>query len=170
MTYASCAAFCSGYNYFGVEYGSECYCGDSFTNPTDTVPETDCSLACSGDATEICGAGNRMNLFKSITQHTGPSNPSIAGYTYASCHTDNVGDRVLDAKYLFDNSMTVETCATFCAGYTYFGTEYGTECYCGNTFAFPSSVVSEGDCSFLCPGNSNEFCGAGNRLSLYQAV
>jgi hypothetical protein len=108
-----------------------------------------------------------MNLFKSSTQHTGPSNPTIAGYTYAGCHTDSVGARVLDATYLFDNSMTVEECATFCVGYTYFGTEYGTECYCGNSFANPTSAAAESDCSFLCPGNSNEFCGAGNRLTMY---
>lgn len=27
--------------------------------------------------------------------------------------------------------------------------------------------VTNKDCSFQCPGNSSEFCGAGNRLSLY---
>ena len=167
MTWQICATFCSGYNYFGVEYGSECYCGDNFTNPTTAALASDCSFACSGNSSEVCGAGNRMNLFKSSTQHTGPSNPTIAGYTYAGCHTDSVGARVLDATYLFDNSMTVEECATFCAGYTYFGTEYGTECYCGNSFANPTSAAAESDCSFLCPGNSNEFCGAGNRLTMY---
>lgn len=108
-----------------------------------------------------------MNLFESSTQHTGPSNPIIAGYTYAGCYTDSVGARVLNATYLFDNSMTVEECATFCVGYTYFGTEYGTECYCGNSFANPTSAAAESDCSFLCPGNLNEFCGAGNRLTMY---
>ncbi|KAF2816734.1 WSC-domain-containing protein, partial [Mytilinidion resinicola] len=117
--------------------------------------------------TETCGAGSRMNLFKSTTVQTGPSNPSIAGYSYLSCHTDDVGNRALDAQYLFDNSMTVEKCAAFCANYTYFGTEYGTECYCGDSFVNPTSVASEGDCSFLCPGNSDEFCGAGDRLSVY---
>lgn len=110
-----------------------------------------------------------MNLFKNNNPQAGASNPTIAGYAYAGCHTDTVAARVLTGSYLGDNAMTVEKCATFCKGYTYFGTEYGVECYCGNAFANPTSTASEGDCSFLCGGSTAELCGAGDRLSLYKA-
>ena len=54
-----------------------------------------------------------------------------------------------------------------CTGWTYWGVEYGGECYCGNSFAAGSVTAPDSDCSFLCPGNSLEYCGAGNRLSTY---
>ena len=82
--------------------------------------------------------------------------------------------------------MTVEVCEAFCAGYAYFGTEYGQECtlhthpsmihrtnsfyvgYCGESFTSGSVPAPQSDCSFLCAGDVSEYCGAGNRLSVYQ--
>ena len=109
-----------------------------------------------------------MNLFKSSSQSPLPTS-TIPGYTYAGCHTDSVGARVLADKSGFDDELTLEMCAAFCDGYTYFGAEYGTECYCGNAFLNPTTQVPEGDCSYACAGNATERCGAGNRLSLYEA-
>ena len=67
--------------------------------------------------------------------------------------------------------MTLEMCYSDCApaGYKYWGVEYGGECYCGNAFGAGSVLAPEGDsgCSFECPGNALEFCGAGDRLSVY---
>jgi len=63
--------------------------------------------------------------------------------------------------------MTLESCEAICAGYLYWGVEYGGECYCGNSFNAGSVNATDSDCSFLCPGNNLEFCGAGDRLSTY---
>jgi hypothetical protein len=63
--------------------------------------------------------------------------------------------------------MTLELCASFCSKYTFFGIEYGGECYCGNTFNNGSVKVEDAECSTPCPGNEAEWCGAGNRLSVY---
>ena len=64
--------------------------------------------------------------------------------------------------------MTLEECAADCAAYTYFGVEYGGECYCGNAINAGSVYApNQGDCSFACPGNAFEYCGAGNRLEMY---
>jgi hypothetical protein len=167
MTYAQCASFCSGYGYFGVEYGAECYCGNSFANPSAPEPESDCNMACSGDSTEMCGGPSRLNLFKSGSG--GPTNPTVAGWTYKGCYTDSTAARTLTGSFTYNATMTVETCASYCKGYTYFGTEYGTECYCGNTFANGGTVTTGSSCSFVCPGNKKELCGAGSRLSVYVA-
>jgi len=126
-------------------------------------------MACAGDPAEVCGGPNRLNIFKSSTPQLVASNPTIPGFTYAGCHTDSVGARVLTDDALASSTMTVEMCAAFCDGYSYFGTEYGVECYCGNTFANPTSQVPESDCHFNCGGSSAELCGAGNRLTLYMA-
>lgn len=53
-----------GYAYSGVEYGMECYCGN-VPPPTDSLRESEeCNMACSGDSGQICGAGWRMNVYK----------------------------------------------------------------------------------------------------------
>jgi hypothetical protein len=40
--------------------------------------------------------------------------------------------------------------------------------YCGNTLDVTSTLAAIGDCGFICPGSSSEYCGAGNRLELYK--
>lgn len=67
--------------------------------------------------------------------------------------------------------MTVEYClkSAKTAGYKYAGVEYGRECWVGNAIN-PSSgnATNQADCDMVCGGNALEFCGAGNRLNLYQ--
>jgi len=92
----------------------------------------------------------------------------VPGYTYSGCYTDSTAARVLtDKTYTDGANMSVEKCAAFCVGYTYFGTEYASECYCGNALKGTTAKVAEGDCGMVCSGDGTEFCGSGNRLSLY---
>ncbi|KAI6783787.1 putative glyoxal oxidase precursor [Emericellopsis cladophorae] len=58
-------------------------------------------------------------------------------------------------------------CAENCAGYTYFGVEYQWECYCGNEFQGSSTQRPASECNMLCGGAQCDFCGAGDRLSVY---
>ncbi|KAK7712010.1 hypothetical protein SLS64_005281 [Diaporthe eres] len=53
---------------------------------------------------------------------------TVAGYELVSCWTEGTGVRALSASTYSDDSMTLESCADFCAGYKYFGAEYGREC------------------------------------------
>lgn len=73
--------------------------------------------------------------------------------------------------YSFANStgMTVEMCATACAqkGFSWMGTEYADECYCGGN-APTSTKVVDTDCSMRCSADASEWCGAGNRLTVYK--
>jgi hypothetical protein len=167
LTYATCASFCTGYQYFGVEYGSECYCGKSLSNNTSHRPEGECNMPCTGDSNATCGAAFRIGVFKSNATLILPANPIIPGYNYSGCYTDSVNERVLQKAFYFDELMTVEKCNEYCDGTKYFGTQYGGECYCGDEFAYDSSLVPESECSFLCRGDKAEFCGAANRLSLW---
>ena len=57
-----------------------------------------------------------------------------------------------------------------CTGFDYWATEYGRECYCGNSLAASSQEAPIGECNMLCSGNPLEFCGAGNRLELYSTT
>jgi len=39
------------------------YCGNSFSAGSVVEPATDCSFQCAADATELCGAGNRLSVY-----------------------------------------------------------------------------------------------------------
>lgn len=66
--------------------------------------------------------------------------------------------------------MTNTFCTQFCfgKGFPYAGTEYATECYCGDKIATGGVEKPASDCSAACGGNSTEPCGAANRLTLYK--
>ncbi|KAM7200732.1 WSC domain containing protein [Rhypophila sp. PSN 637] len=165
LTVAKCASFCSnlGYSYFGLEYYLQCYCGYSIASGAQTAPEGDCSFPCSGDK---CGGDWRLNLY----QFGSAPAPTVPSYTSEGCYTEASGMRALSGASFYNDLLTVEKCAAACVGYTWFGLEYGRECYCGNTINTGSVSTSITDCSFNCPGNSAEKCGAGNRLNLYSYV
>ncbi|KAL1870843.1 hypothetical protein Daus18300_004931 [Diaporthe australafricana] len=92
---------------------------------------------------------------------------TVAGYELVSCWVEGTGVRALSASTYSDDSMTLESCAAFCAGYSYFGAEYGRECYCGNTIDASTESAPLDDCNMVCSGSSVEYCGSGNRLELY---
>lgn len=167
MTLEACAAYCTAYHYFGTEYGRECYCGDTLDQTSHVTVLAACDMDCSGNAKQECGAGNRLSLYYSNTTY-GPSQPPRVGdYAWHGCRTEGSSGRALEAARTSGPDMTLSRCAQFCQGYAYFGTEYGRECYCGNSFAAGSTPVSFTDCSMPCVGNGKQLCGAGDRLSVY---
>ncbi|KJA19173.1 hypothetical protein HYPSUDRAFT_897135 [Hypholoma sublateritium FD-334 SS-4] len=65
VTVETCTETCeaNGFSITGLEFGGECWCGDSFLVPNITAPVTDCSRACDADHTELCGAANRLTIY-----------------------------------------------------------------------------------------------------------
>ena len=63
MTVGKCQTFCfsSGYQYAGVEFSRECWCGNQ--RPEDERPGEECAMACTGDKTQICGDRWRINVY-----------------------------------------------------------------------------------------------------------
>ncbi|KAK8127746.1 hypothetical protein PG984_008854 [Apiospora sp. TS-2023a] len=199
LTLESCAAFCNGFTYFGAEYGRECYCGNSLNagSTMTGISQTDCSMTCAANSTELCGAGGRLSMYiynpsgnqtaPTITTTTqpvtttaptstpaapaAPAGPSVvqqAGtFAYSRCVTEATNGRALSGLSYYNDTLTVEMCASVCAGYPMMGVEYGRECYCGTVTNAGSVNASESDCRMLCPGNKSEYCGSGNRLNLY---
>lgn len=260
-TVGLCVAACSASNYVyaGLEYGGECWCGNSFTAGSVPTAITDCNMVCGGNSTEYCGAGSRLNVYQknsgssssssssrpvtvsssssastssgisssspvatsgsistSITRPSSlsssatstssaatsssvsssvsvitslppvstttstspvpttskaPSGPSIVPsvglYNYAGCYTEGTNVRALSGALYANDSLTIQMCAQACSAYTYFGAEYGRECWCGNSFGAGSTLVSDKDCTKVCGGDSTQYCGNGNRLNVY---
>lgn len=206
----ACGAACAAYGYFGVEYSGECFCGNTINPgsalvPGLTVADTGCNMLCKANATEYCGGGNRLNMYKhnaavvsttvtpsatsfsnatavaTTTASPTPTGPitvtQLSGYNYLGCYNETTAGRALSDKQnpIPGTNVSVENCAAACAGYTYFGVEYSTECYCGNSINPGSALVAgttvaETKCNMLCKANALEYCGGPVRLNMYQVA
>ncbi|KAM0548193.1 hypothetical protein ACHAPJ_009991 [Fusarium lateritium] len=92
-TVANCVQACSNDNfvYAGVEYGGECYCGNSFSDGSVPAPLTDCGMTCNGNSSEYCGGPNRLNVYQlnaayssSLPTSLSTSSASSSGLSSAS--------------------------------------------------------------------------------------
>ncbi|KAK8212979.1 hypothetical protein BKA81DRAFT_316641 [Phyllosticta paracitricarpa] len=177
----ACIQTCAkqGYSVAGTQYSSQCFCSNLLQNSATLTSDNDCSMTCSGNAAEKCGAGNRMSVYSNLT--TVPSygvptaqNSSLPGlWTYKGCLIDNVNQvRVFPNQLILSKNNTATNCLTMCSTYGYDagGMEYGDQCFCGtkgDVAKANAQLAPESDCSFPCTGNVTTLCGAGNRISYY---
>lgn len=99
------------------------------------------------------------------------------GFSYLGCYSDSVNSRAVVGLTNpgVASQNDVEQCASECTAFTYFGVEYGAECYCGNSIVGGSALVAGSTpdltgCNMLCSGNATEYCGGSNRLNMYTYV
>lgn len=136
-------ALAAGMVFAGTEYMQECWVGNVIPGASILAAEDNmCGYACAGDATQVCGGLNGyISLYYDSTRYF-PSNgtiigtsglaPSIpktlaGGWLYAGCYSDSATARVLSGTTKAGSTISLESCATFCAAYKYFGVEYADE-------------------------------------------
>jgi hypothetical protein len=148
----------------------------STSAPLNTSSATTTSLTSSSlSTTNLVSASSSLTSLSVISSvssappptHTAPS--VISKYTYIGCYNEIQG-RTLNAKNTVNDSMTIENCASFCPGYTFFGVEYGRECYCSNGIPITSLQVTDDRCTMICSGDSAQICGGPDGLSIYQVT
>jgi len=186
MTINMCLNYCQGqgYQYAGIEYSQECFCGNGFTYGASlSQPASQCNMKCGGDSNSICGGPDSISLYvnpslaQTTTSSASPASspspspaPAINGFASNGCIQEVVG-RALNSDRHDDPNMTIEICTSYCAGkgYSLAGVEYGTECYCSSQLSGGASTsLVSGQCYMTCPGNSSEMCGGPNAIQLYQ--
>jgi len=59
----ACNLHCQGFEYFGLEAGGECYCGNTF-DYLIKEPESECTKVCPGDKSKRCGGDWRLNIYR----------------------------------------------------------------------------------------------------------
>jgi hypothetical protein len=138
-----------------------------------------------GDASEICGAGNRLSVYQlgavagvaaapndPISTPT-PATPTPAlpnGWSYEGCWVDGVDGRILSYQENNNQALTIESCVDLCLGlgYTIAGLEWSVQCFCGNGVVNGGVLATlQSDCDMPCGSDENEVCGAGQRMSIY---
>lgn len=134
-----CTSTCQGQGYIfaGTQYSQECWCGNAI--PLLKADEGNCNFGCTGNGSQTCG-GNGLfhdstwiSVFGDSKRFNGNTTsaplqltPSVGLYNFVGCYAD-VSGRTLSLSSTSTNVMTVEACAIFCAGTTYFGLEYSAE-------------------------------------------
>ncbi|KIK64395.1 hypothetical protein GYMLUDRAFT_161073 [Collybiopsis luxurians FD-317 M1] len=175
MTVETCVAFCNSvdYIYAGVEFASVLIiitldCDSTIQLPSVPTATSDCDNPCAGNASEICGGSESILIYTN-----GEPAPvivqDIGNWSYTGCFTDSVGDRVLAAGIDIPAGVTAETCTATChtAGFAVAGLENAQECWCGNALGNSSIHVGDDECRDVCVADHDEYCGAANRLLVY---
>ncbi|EPE35281.1 hypothetical protein GLAREA_10980 [Glarea lozoyensis ATCC 20868] len=89
-------------------------------------------------------------------------------YNSQGCFTDDsYGGKTLSGKSGQSPAMTIEKCAIYCNGYSFFGVENCKQCYCGNSIRRGTTVAPGEECNSKCSGNHNQKCGGVKRLNVY---
>jgi endonuclease/exonuclease/phosphatase family metal-dependent hydrolase len=145
-----------GYAYAGLQYYGECFAGNTLGYAR--APESECSLPCTANPSEICGGGWRNSIYSTAAPTTTPPG-------YIGCYTDD-SNRALD-DWLPGSGWTIQGCidAARARGYAYAGLQYYGECFGGNTLGY--TRAPESDCSMPCTANPSQICGGGWRNSIY---
>ncbi|KAJ6460214.1 WSC domain-containing protein [Mycena sanguinolenta] len=182
MTVESCLDSCAagGYILGGLEYGDECYCGNTLLYMYGSSES--CDMPCSGNASEVCGGPKSLDLYQVAgTQFTtGPPSTvwSYKRWNFWGC-AEEVLPRLLPHGPLVPipgEQMTVERCLDGCAaaGYDAAGLEAGQECFCdlvarndGEPPRWESTTAYE--CFYPCLGNATEVCGGLSTDGMAQA-
>ncbi|XP_062575214.1 sialate:O-sulfotransferase 2-like [Saccostrea cucullata] len=69
LTVGSCRKFCTDYQFYGVEFGGDCFCGNFFTSFIKK-PERECNIKCSGNESQSCGGADRINIYSNLNYET----------------------------------------------------------------------------------------------------
>ncbi|KIM22026.1 hypothetical protein M408DRAFT_298217 [Serendipita vermifera MAFF 305830] len=104
------ACLAAGFTVAGVEYASECYCG----NAIPPVAATDgCIMKCDGDAAHLCGGPDRLNVYQK--QATPPADPDYRIRVVRTSDGTQLGylAQQLSAFKMYTYNADVSAAATF---------------------------------------------------------
>ena len=161
--------FSKGYDWFGVENGDECRCGNDLSRTIPTDP-SECEKPCSGNSTEFCGNSWRLfiNSWWIFSEDDTSLSESTAEYGNGVCIQDFPESRILSHKFS-DDPMTIMKCQDICTSgyYQFYGLENGTDCYCGY-HVYPYEKLPDSDCNIPCPGKADENCGGKSAMNIFK--
>ncbi|XP_055112965.2 sialate:O-sulfotransferase 1 isoform X5 [Symphalangus syndactylus] len=129
MTVSHCQDACAerSYVYAGLEAGAECYCGNRL--PAMSVGLEECNHECKGEKGSVCGAVDRLSVYRVDELQLGSRKRQTA--TYRGCF--QLPENITHAfpSSLIQANVTVETCSGFCSQKEFpLAILRGWECYC----------------------------------------
>ncbi|KAG8830432.1 hypothetical protein FRC17_004883 [Serendipita sp. 399] len=178
LTPEKCQSLCenAGFSLAGVEFGRECFCGNTIMGDNRRSYGGNCLIPCTGDSSKKCGGRDAINIFvKDNFEYTaGPANvlDSYNGWSKTQCWQDHASNRILKqgpAMPIPEDLMTVQKCIDGCAaaGFSSAGVEFGRECFCDNVTYPPGQSEQMSECNKPCTGDGTQFCGGPDRILIY---
>ncbi|KAI3396812.1 hypothetical protein diail_11641 [Diaporthe ilicicola] len=172
MTIDKCVHLCANYTFLGLEYGSQCWCGNSIQHDAFPVDDRQCSMVCAGNAQQICGGENTLSVY--LPPPPPPPRPiNRITYSAAGCYAEPAdGSRALTKSRTSTHAMTPAACFNICgtSGRVYAGLEYGRECWCGNHLSNAATMVDPSRCNMKCSGDATQMCGGERLFNLYNGT
>ena len=124
-----------------------------------------------------CGRPSHLSLYStspltpSSTVRTPPNPAATHTRPYLTgCVAEPAGDRALSGRSASSSAMTVAECGSFCfaSGFQLFGTEYGSECWCGDAVHGNATAVAAESCAMPCSADALDVCRGSSLLSVYE--
>jgi hypothetical protein len=125
-------------NLFQMHYSPSIDCGNAFAGTNTNTTLSSCNMACNGNKTQNCGAGDRLNVYWSGVLPPAPPStvPKVGNWTslgcykyvplvsfdkllFSLCTSDDPAARTLPINMGASADRTIETCTSTCfkAGY-----------------------------------------------------
>jgi hypothetical protein len=169
-----CAAVCRAFTYFGVEGGTNCFCGNAlraFPFPIMEPVDTICSIPCASNSAQKCGAAGSLSLYRLNNGAVIPPPPALS-YNSLGCYSrpgiqgGGLSGSISDFSM---GGLTLAQCEDICRGSNYFAVS-GLTCNCGNTINSDILLEQSSGCSTTCGGNSNTICGGNGHSNIYSNI
>lgn len=112
MTVNMCLSICrsKGFDFAGVEWQTECHCGNLPENGFEMGYSLRCNETCAGDSNQFCGGPNAMNVWRTPSMDL----KGLCVYDFPS------NRRVLDGYWVSgDKNLTIQACSEACSGREY---------------------------------------------------
>ena len=167
-----CMSHSPEHEYYGLEYGYECFCGSSsLTRNGGVRDDVECNMACTDGSGDMCGGRDRISIYAIGAGGDSSQTPPVKD-PYVGCYKDYKTRRVLSyRKELRRNNgrdACKAACISTCGKHKYFGLKFGYECYCGSgSPTMNGGVRNDEECDMNCPDNSGDKCGGRDRISIY---
>ena len=154
------------------------YCAEQL-NSTNTVANN-CNVPCTYSPNEICGGASSILVYNATgafySNFTGPigvGKPDTSGaYSFIGCYQwpgPGSSQPFIGISYQTSAGQSIDTCATYCAGYVYFGSFFFGRCFCGNNLNYRAWLQNTTLCNANCNGNASQICGSNtNGYSVYE--
>ncbi|PAA49845.1 hypothetical protein BOX15_Mlig000913g3 [Macrostomum lignano] len=189
MSHRVCALECARksplkrYKYFGLANGENCLCASELPRNAIKVdnPEVHCSYRCPGNHLQSCGGENAAAYFSVSTtlssmrkdkfEQGAKVYPVIPASDSLKCYENR---RKLTKVLQSDDEMSHLVCASECVRrdlygkkFKYFAITDSDTCFCASTLPTSTEKTKNTYCSYRCPGNHNQSCGADHKIAYF---
>lgn len=144
----------------------------SSTSLQGTAHTLDTSTSCPSRTGGTLKPGPEITMSTFIPRPDGKTHAGIPGWTYLGCFQDDISRVLVGSKPLdyLRGPMSRSRCINHCqaGGYSFAGTEYGCECWCGSSIRDDAVRLPESSCNVSCHDTGDEACGGSWVISVFR--